>query len=864
MTWRKFFTPVDNAGLPVGVQGSRNSGDSAFASQNGDNYLPEIYAGSPNRILRYGQYDVMDQDPEINQALDTIAEFGTQDDEYTGVPFVVDYVEEPSSTESAIITKTLKRWVALNELDRRVFRLFRSVLKYGDQFFLRDPEDFKLYWVDPAQVEKVIVNESEGKEIEYYYIRNIDPNFQEYVATNVSPIHTRSAYDGVAGINASRAYTTNDATGDGAMEGVPISGKHVIHISLTEGMDLNWPFGNSILDPIYKTYRQKELLEDSVIIYRLHRAPERRVFFIDVGNMPPHKARQYLEQVKNEVKQKRIPSLNSQGQSISDSIHNPMGMLEDYFFAQTCLSLSTQIPLLDGRTLALSDIIDEYKQGKENYVYSQNTQNHTLEPGKIVWADVTRKNTQIVRVTLDNGKYIDSTPDHRFILRDGSEVEARDLCADDSLMPLYLIESKTSPKQKGKPYLRYKCNSDDKIKWVHTSICPKSEPGKKYEIHHVDFNSRNNNPDNLVEMLAEEHRQLHKQSGTYSLKTQWANPESRQKLIEGIRKSHQKPEMKDMLSERNRKNGAQTWEKPESASRAVSALGFTTWGEYKEHKTGKPKFASNHKVVSVEWLDQFEDTGDITIETPSGSHIFATEAGVFVHNSEGRGSKVDTLPGGENLGEIDDLKYFNNKLMRGLRIPSSYLPTGPEDGTAQYNDGKVGVAYIQEYRFSKYVERLQRQIERSLDMEFKMYLKYCGYEIDSGNFQLTFAEPQNFSSYRDLQINGERLNVLGQAAGIPFLSKKFALKKFMQMSDDEIKENEKMWAQENGEENVPGSDDAQAGLKNMNVRPEPDIDIDNDIDLGDGDGMDIDNMADDMADLAGAGGGQPPGGMPTI
>jgi hypothetical protein len=302
----------------------------------------------------------------------------------------------------------------------------------------------------------------------------------------------------------------------------------------------------------------------------LHRAPERRVFFIDVGNMPPHKARQYLEQVKQEVKQKRIPSLNSQGQSISDSIHNPMGMLEDYFFAQT---------------------------------------------------------------------------------------------------------------------------------------------------------------------------------------------------------------------------------------------------------------------------------------------------------AEGRGSKVDTLAGGENLGEIDDLKYFNNKLLRGLRIPSSYLPTGPEDGTAQYNDGKVGVAYIQEYRFSKYVERLQRQIERSLDMEFKMYLKYCGYEIDSGNFQLKFAEPQNFSSYRDLQINGERLNVLGQAVGIPFISKRFALKKFMQMSEDEIKENEKLWAQENGEDNVPGSDDAQAGLKNMNVRPEPDIDIDNDIDMGDddlGDDMDIDSMSDDMADLAGAGGGQPPGGMPTI
>ncbi len=56
--------------------------------------------------------------------------------------------------------------------------------------------------------------------------------------------------------------------------------------------------------------------------------------------------------------------------------------------------------------------------------------------------------------------------------------------------------------------------------------------------------------------------------------------------------------------------------------------------------------------------------------------------------------KVDTLPGGENLGQIDDLRYFNNKLLRGLRVPSSYLPTGPEDGSAVYNDGKGGVASV--------------------------------------------------------------------------------------------------------------------------------------------------------------------------
>ena len=79
----------------------------------------------------------------------------------------------------------------------------------------------------------------------------------------------------------------------------------------------------------------------------------------------------------------------------------------------------------------------------------------------------------------------------------------------------------------------------------------------------------------------------------------------------------------------------------------------------------------------------------------------------FPQTAEGRGSKVDTLPGGTNLGEIDDLKFFTNKLFRGLRIPSSYLPTGPDDSQQQYNDGRVGTAYIQELRFNKYCARLQ-------------------------------------------------------------------------------------------------------------------------------------------------------------
>jgi hypothetical protein len=88
----------------------------------------------------------------------------------------------------------------------------------------------------------------------------------------------------------------------------------VVHLSLNEGLDYFWPFGQSILENIFKVYKQKELLEDSVLIYRVQRAPERRIFKIDVGNMPSHMAMQFVERVKNEMHQRRIPTITGGGQ----------------------------------------------------------------------------------------------------------------------------------------------------------------------------------------------------------------------------------------------------------------------------------------------------------------------------------------------------------------------------------------------------------------------------------------------------------------------------------------------------------------------------------------------------------------------
>jgi hypothetical protein len=188
----------------------------------------------------------------------------------------------------------------------------------------------------------------------------------------------------------------------------------------------------------------------------------------------------------------------------------------------------------------------------------------------------------------------------------------------------------------------------------------------------------------------------------------------------------------------------------------------------------------------------------------------------FPQTAEGRGSKVETLPGGTNLGEIDDLKYFTNKLFRGLRIPSSYLPTGADDSQAQYNDGRVGTAYIQELRFNKYCERLQSLLQDTFDQEFKLYLHDKGVNIDSSLFEVQLQPPLNFAAYRQSEMDGVRINTFNTVQAIPFISKRFALKRFLGLTDEEMAENQKLWAEEQGKTD-PQPTDAGGELRTAGI-----------------------------------------------
>ena len=522
MSWKKYFTQYDGQVSPI--NGGTGSGGGP-ASANYNSYLPDVYVGSPNRVERYGQYNTMDMDSEVNAALDILAEFCTQKNRQ-GNHFDFEFHKPATSAEIKTLTEYLKQWCKLNEFDTRMFRIFRNTFKFGDEIFVRDPETKKLFHVDPGKVTRIIVNESEGKIPEQYVVRDINFNFRESVAT--TPIETNGNIQsagvgyltgGARGMvgnapqqTGSRFYTEQQETS--------VDAEHILHLSLSEGLDNNYPFGNSLLETVFKVYRQKELLEDAIIIYRVQRAPERRVFYVDVGNMPAHLAMNFVERVKTEIHQRRIPSATGGGTNVIDSSYNPLSINEDYFFPQT---------------------------------------------------------------------------------------------------------------------------------------------------------------------------------------------------------------------------------------------------------------------------------------------------------AEGRGSKVETLPGGTNLGEIDDLRYFTNKLVRGLRIPSSYLPTGADDGANNFQDGRVGTAYIQELRFNTYCERLQGLLIETFSNEFKRYILTKGVEIDTEMFDLNFVKPQNFASYRQAELDNARVPTFGQMAALPYISNRFALKRFLGLSDEEITENETLWLEENDEDTAGGDLDPSAEMRAVGV-----------------------------------------------
>lgn len=537
MSYKKFMKKVSLPKAQMGIVGNTGSSkiDSIYSKYT--NYLPVVYQGPTNRIERYAIYDGMEQDPIIGTSLDVLSEYISQLD--NNDPFKIEYstqYELPGSHTSTI-EKSLDTWICDNEWRKRIFNTIREVLKYGDVIFIKDPETNILHKCNIYDVLGVVVDEN--KVPTHYIIRNVELNIPLKVANDsTNDVATKNMLNTLNGNfpNTIANSTTqvqqrnpNDPTSEQTV--IPVDAKHIVHLSLNVDNILVYPFGISILESIYKTYVQKMLLQDCILLYRIKNATEKLVFNIPVGNIPRNRRMQFMEKMKNEVSQRRMPSKDSNG----------------------------------------------------------------------------------VFNTID--------------------------VAYDSI--------------------------------------PFNE----------DF-----------------------------------------------------------------------------------------------------------------WLPV---------------------------DSDGVQPKIEKLAGGQALGEINDMVYWENLLMRGLKVPQSWIPYGPTDGQRTVPTTTAST-YIQEQRFFQYCKRIQNILIDNLDKEFKTYLRTRGINIDESSFKLTFHEPSNITEITRMEIEDKKISLCSSAMGIPYISKQFALKHYLKLTEEEYNENQHLLmlelqnALKDKDVQLPITDkDATPGLRSINISDIP-------------------------------------------
>mgnify|MGYP003149032535 CR=1 FL=1 len=273
--------------------------------------LPEL---EQNRRERYKRFEEMDEYPEIGTSFDIYADDATQknlrNDRWTvqsDSQMVIDEVEN--------CFKTLK-------LDRQYWDIVRNTVKYGDCFMetildINNPKKGlqRIKVLNPNFIIRV--------ENEYGYLTDF---LQEIPEAN-----DWTAYGSAADMMTTTKYITLDRN-------------QIIHFRLRTADPAYYPYGKSIGALGMRIFRSLKLMEDAMLIYRLARAPERRIFYIDVANMPATKAEMFIEKVKEKFKKEKYYDSND---GTINARYNPLSADED-FFVPTRGGQGTKIDTLPG------------------------------------------------------------------------------------------------------------------------------------------------------------------------------------------------------------------------------------------------------------------------------------------------------------------------------------------------------------------------------------------------------------------------------------------------------------------------------------------------------------------------------------
>ncbi len=267
-----------------------------------------------------------------------------------------------------------------------------------------------------------------------------------------------------------------------------------------------------------------------------------------------------------------------------------------------CFSKETEVALVGGRNLSFEGLVEEDKQGRKNYCYTIK-EDGSVGIGLIENPRKTKINTKVIKVTLDNNEEIICTPDHKFMLKDGTYKVAQKLTENDSLMPLY----KKHSEKKGETTTEGGEMVFDslKMKWIFTHLLSDNynleNDAYLREGDHIDFNKLNH-----CEGVKEKSR------------------ETRRAELKFMRE----------IFERDGKLDKKKYDRERSMTKNKNLLKYETVSQRfftgNEEKLKDLVLNYNHKIKKIVSLKKKIDVYDLEV---ANTHNFALASGVFVHNS---------------------------------------------------------------------------------------------------------------------------------------------------------------------------------------------------------------------------------------
>ena len=339
--------PQGENGVDYYIQGG-------FSSQVVD--IEGIYKNEHELIKRYRE---MALHPEVDNAIEDVVNEAIVSDTNDS-PVEIDLENlNASDAIKTIIRKEFKHIKDLLDFDTKSHEIFRNWyidgrLYYNKVIDLENPQEGlqELRYIDPLKMRYVRKEKKKDERSDLFRQTNVHesqkvyfPEIEEYFMYTPKP-----------------QYPTNIAAPGGgtAMKGVKMAKDSITYC--TSGLvDRNKGVGLSYLHKAIKSLNQLRMIEDSLVIYRLSRAPERRIFYIDVGNLPKVKAEQYLRDVMMRYRNKLVYDSNS-GEIRDDK--KMMSMLEDFWLPRREGGRGTEITTLPGGQ-NLGELADiEYFQSK--------------------------------------------------------------------------------------------------------------------------------------------------------------------------------------------------------------------------------------------------------------------------------------------------------------------------------------------------------------------------------------------------------------------------------------------------------------------------------------------------------------------